>query len=145
MANTPSFKCLPNEGEIPVPEPGLKPAVPERHERVGVYHKALDFTARVFLVLEFAETEGHYLRDQLDRKSAVVPKLVAQGLVTADMKLRRVLYLRARQSLTDCAVILDTLIERRMVKLGVLEPARLVAVDLLDELLELTVPPLKMR
>jgi hypothetical protein len=37
-------------------------------------------------------TERYYLRDQLDRKSAIIPQLVAQGLAIADMQARRALY-----------------------------------------------------
>jgi len=56
---------------------------------------------------------------------------------------RRTLFVRARQSLTDCATILDMLAERRSVKLEAIEPARALAVELLDRLLALTQPPPK--
>jgi len=156
LADTPPFgirfKNLPSNEQVPVSEPesgrqggvaesGRQDGVAQRHDRVEVYQQALDFAARAYLVLEHAEAERFYLRDQLDRKSAVIPQLVAQGLATADMKLRRALYLRARQALTDCAAILDILMERRIVALDVLEPARALALALLDKLLALTVPP----
>jgi four helix bundle protein len=115
---------------------------PQRPDRVPVYQLALAFTARVFAVVErSAEAERYFLRDQLDRKSAIIPQLIAQGLTLADMPARRALYTRARQSLTDCAVILDMLTERRSVASDVLEPARALALVLLDELIELTEPP----
>jgi hypothetical protein len=151
MGDTPPFairfKGLPSNDEISVQERALErgpeQGEPRRHDRVGVYQQALDFAARAFAVLELAEAERYFLRDQLDRKSAVIPQLVAQGLATADMAQRRALYLRAREALTDCAAILDILIERRVVTLDVLEPARVLALALLDKLLELTVPPPK--
>ena len=122
----------------PSPEPG----VTERHDRVPVYQQALAFTAHVHEVIELAaESERYFLRDQLDRKSAIIPQLVAQGLATAEMAARRALYVRARQALTDCAAILDMLIERRTVKPSAVEPARALALELLDKLLELTAPP----
>jgi hypothetical protein len=96
----------------------------------------------VFVVIErAAEAERYFLRDQLDRKSAIIPQLIAQGLAIADMAARRALYTRARQALTDCAAILDMLIERRSVARDALDPARALAFALLDELLELTAPP----
>jgi four helix bundle protein len=143
------FRYLPPEEEHAVPEPepgpegGPEQGEPGRHDRAEVYQQALDFAARAYAVLERAEGERFYLRDQLDRKSAVIPQLIAQGLATADMALRRALYQRARQALTDCAAILDILMERRLVELEVLEPARALALALLDKLLELTVPPPK--
>src|ERR1041384_8188794 len=118
------FKYRPTDEELPVepPEPPERdvPERPERPERIGLYHQALGFASRVFTVIELAEAERYYLRDQLDRKSAIIPQLIAQGLATADMQARRALYLRARQALTDCAAILDILAER-----GTVEPEAL--------------------
>lgn len=148
MVDTPPFgirfKNLPSNEQVPVSEPasGRKDGA-RRHDRVDVYQQALELAARAYLVLEHAEAERFYLRDQLDRKSAVIPQLIAQGLATADMPLRRAFYLRARQALTDCAAILDILLERGIVERAVLEPARALALALLDKLLELTVPPPK--
>jgi len=147
MADTPPFGVRfthrRSDDELPVSEPGPRPdeRAAQRHDRAAVYQEALDFAARVFVVLERAEAERYYLRDQLDRKSAVIPQLVAQGLATANMTLRRALYLRAREALTDCAAILDILTERRIVPPGILEPARALALALLDKLLALTAPP----
>jgi hypothetical protein len=152
MADTPPFgirfNYRPANDELLAsdPEPSPGPGAMERHDRVPVYQQALAFTRHVFAVIELAaEAERYFLRDQLDRKSALIPQLVAQGLAIADMQERRALYVRARQALTDCAAILDMLIERRSVKLDVLEPARALALELLDKLLELTVPPPRVR
>lgn len=118
----------------------LAPA--ERHDRVPVYQLALVFTARVYTVIErAADAERYFLRDQLDRKSAIIPQLIAQGLAVADMAARRALYARAREALTDCAAILDMLGARRSVEPALLEPARALSLALLDKLLELTEPP----
>src|SRR6185436_1797536 len=94
----------------------------ERPERLEVYQLALAFTSHVYTVIELAaEFERYFLRDQLDRKSAIIPQLVAQGLATSEMPVRRALFVRARQSLTDCTTILDMLAERRSVKLAAIE------------------------
>ena len=117
---------------------------PERHDRLELYQLALAFTSQVYTVIELAaELERYFLRDQLDRKSAAIPQLVAQGLATGEMPVRRALFVRARQLLTDCATILDMLGERRSVHPGAIAPARTIALELLDRLLELTQPPPK--
>jgi hypothetical protein len=147
MADTPPpfirFKYRPTDEELPVaePEPAPEPGVPERHDRIDLYHQTLELARRVFTVIELAETERYYLRDQLDRKSAIIPQLVAQGLATADMQARRALYQRAREALTDCAAILDILAERGTVEPEALEPTRALALVVLEKLLALTVPP----
>ena len=137
------FHVRPADEELPAPaQPRPEIGSAERHDRVSVYQQALAFTAHVFAVIELAaDAERYFLRDQLDRKSASIPQLVAQGLAIPDMAQRRALYVRARQALTDCAAILDMLIERRSVTLEVLEPARALALELLDELLALAIPP----
>lgn len=117
---------------------------PQRHDRLELYQLALAFTSHVYVVIELAaELERYFLRDQLDRKSAIIPQLVAQGLATAEMPVRRALFVRARQSLTDCTTILDMLAERRSVKLDAIEPARAIGLELLDRLLEQTQSPPK--
>ncbi len=152
MADTPPFgirfNYRPADDELPAatPEVPAAPAVPERHDRVPVYQLALAWTAQTYVVIErAADAERYFLRDQLDRKSAIIPQLVAQALAIADMAARRALYVRARQALTDCAAILDMLIERRSVPLAVLAPARALALELLDTLLALSVPPPRVR
>jgi len=146
MADTPPFirfKYRPTDEELPVaePEPPPERGAPERHDRIDLYQQALGFASRVFTVIELAEAERYYLRDQLDRKSAIIPQLVAQGLATADMQARRALYQRAREALTDCAAILDMLAERGTVEPEALEPTRALALALLEKLLALTVAP----
>jgi four helix bundle protein len=146
MADTPPFirfKYRPTDEDLPVaaPEPAPEPDAPERHDRIELYQQALELASRVFTVIELAETERYYLRDQLDRKSAIIPQLVAQGLATAGMQARRALYQRAREAVTDCAAILDILAERGTAPPEALQPARALALVLVDKLLALTVPP----
>ncbi|MBC7978203.1 MAG: four helix bundle protein [Myxococcales bacterium] len=125
------------------PEPEL--GEPARHDRVPIYARALELATQIHAVVEATDAERYFVRDQLDRKSAVVPQLIAQGLATAEMTARRALYVRAREALTDCATLLDMLSHRATVALDDLEPARALALALLDELLPLTVPPLRTR
>jgi|GEM_PF-3554813 len=125
--------------------PKPEPAEPVRHDRVRIYEMALELASRIYVVIEHAEAERYFLRDQLDRKSSAIPQLIAQGLATPDMVTRRALYVRARETLTDCAAILDMLIERATVPRDTLEAPRALALALIDELLPLTVPPMRTR
>jgi len=151
MPDTPPFairfQYRPSDAELGAGSHGAGGAG-SPHEGAGraiVYRQALAFTARAFAVTELAATERFHLRDQLDRKASMVPQLVAQGLALADMHARRVLYVRARQAVTDCAAILDILGERGTVDLIALAPAAALALALLDTLGPLTAPPLRVR
>jgi hypothetical protein len=121
----------------PEPEPAPEPG------RVPIYELGLALASRCYAVLEHAEAERYFLRDQLERKSATVPQLVAQGLATADMTARRALYQRARMATTDCTTLLDLLAARPAIPRDALEAARAAATQLVDALLPLTVPPAK--
>jgi hypothetical protein len=142
MTDTPPlgirFRGRPANEQRPVAASGV-----ERADRVPMYHRAVELAARAHAVIELAEAERFFLRDQLDRKSSLVPQLVAQGLATADMAARRALYRQARRALTDCATIFDMMIERGSVPRTALDDVRALALALLDELLPLTAEPSK--
>ena len=112
-------------------------------EHAPIYRHAVDFAARAHEVIEAADGERFFLRDQLDRKASMIPQLIAQGLAVADMAARRQLFRHARRALTDCTAILDMVFERGSAPGEVIAPARDVATALLDELLQLTVEPPK--
>ena len=112
-------------------------------DRVPVYRRAVDLAARAHAVIERAESERFFLRDQLDRKSSLIPQLIAQGLAIAEMPARRALFRHARRALTDCIAILDMLIERGSAPLDAVDGARTLARALGEELLALTVEPPK--
>jgi four helix bundle protein len=147
MADTPPFgirfKYRPPDDRVGLPELERSPAAgePARHDRIAIYQQALAFTSLIYQVIELAEGERYYLRDQLDRKSVIIPQLIAQGLATSDMAARRALYQRAREATTDCAAILDILADRGTVAPEALAPARALALVVLEQLIPLTVPP----
>jgi hypothetical protein len=114
-----------------------------RHDRVPIYQHALALAARAHEVIERADTERFFLRDQLDRKSSMIPQLIAQGLAVADMHARRTLLRQARRALTDCATIFDLLLERGSAPHDVVEAARALGLALLDELVPLIADPPK--
>jgi len=148
MGDTPRFAIRFNKVQrsdliIRTPKPAPVPGTPARHDRARIYSLALQLASRIYTVVDRADAERYFLRDQLDRKSALIPQLIAQGLAITDMAARRALYERARQAATDCAAILDMLIERATVPRAVVEPARVLALAVLDELLPLTTAPAK--
>src|SRR5215470_1983311 len=106
-------------------EPSAEPGMP-------IYRRAVELAALAHQVIERADAERFFLRDQLDRKSSMVPQLIAQGLAIADMAARRQLFRHARHALTDCAVILDLLIERGSAPRDAVDAARAPAQALLD-------------
>jgi hypothetical protein len=112
-----------------------------RDDRVPVYRRAVELAARAHAVIERAETERFFLRDQLDRKSSLIPQLIAQGLAIAEMPARRALFRHARRALTDCITILDMLVERGSAPLDAVDGVRALARALGEELIGLTVEP----
>src|SRR5206468_12385097 len=52
---------------------------------VPIYRRAVELAALAHQVIERADAERFFLRDQLDRKSTMIPQLIAQGLAIADM------------------------------------------------------------
>ncbi len=110
-------------------------------DRVPVYRRAVELAARAHAVIERAETERFFLRDQLDRKSSLIPQLIAQGLAIAEMPARRALFRHARRALTDCITILDMLVERGSAPLDAVDGTRTLARALNEELIALTVEP----
>jgi hypothetical protein len=115
----------------------------ERHDRVPVYRRAVEFAALAHTVSELAQTERFFLRDQLERKASQVPQLIAHGMMTAEMPARRDLLRQARIALTDSATIFDMLLERASGPRETVEHARERALALLEELHALTVEPAK--
>jgi hypothetical protein len=108
---------------------------------VPIYRHALELAALAHQVIERADAERFFLRDQLDRKSTMIPQLIAQGLAIADMVARRQLFRHARRALTDCATIFDLLVERDSAPSDLVAAARALTQAVLDELGELTVEP----
>jgi len=114
-----------------------------RDDRVPVYRRAVELAARAHAVIERAEAERFFLRDQLDRKSSLIPQLIAQGLAISDMAARRALFRHARRALTDCIAILDMLVARGSAPLDAVDGTRTLARELGEELIALTVEPPK--
>jgi hypothetical protein len=141
------FRYRPTDEHLPVSagKPAPERGEVQRHDRVPIYLRAVELAASVHAMIELALAERYFLRDQLDRKSLLVPQLIAQGLAIPEMPARRELYRQARRALTDCATIFDMMIARGSVGRDVLDDIRAQALALLEDLLPLTVDPPKPR
>ncbi len=102
---------------------------------------AIELSARVHTVIELAESERYFLRDQLDRRSAAIPVLVSRGLNTSVMVDRRAIFRRARSATRDCLAVLDVLSHRGTVEPEPVEAARSLARALIERLDSLTIEP----
>jgi hypothetical protein len=107
-----------------------------------VYELSLRLASDIYTVVELiAGVERFFLRDQLDRKSTVVPQLVKQALACESMVERRAVYVKARRVALDCLAVLDVLGTRGTIEAEALAIARKTAQALIDMLAPLTVPP----
>lgn len=95
-----------------------------------VYQRALDLAAAIYTVVELAEPERYYLRDQLDRKSTAIPVLISRALATTIPDRRRRLFQDAARLVLECSAILDVLTRRGTVEPEAVEAASGVAREL---------------
>lgn len=127
-----------------MPEAVVRFRTPSRppSDRPEIYQLALRLSSEVYAVVELvAGVERFFLRDQLDRKSTVIPQLVKQGLGCESMVERRALYAKAKRVALDCLAVLDVLGQRGTIEPQALTAARNTAQALVDALGPLTVPP----
>jgi hypothetical protein len=111
-------------------------------DRVEIYELALKLSSEVYTVVELvAGVERFFLRDQLDRKSTVIPQLVKQGMGCESMVERRAVYTKAKRVTLDCLAVLDVLGERGTIEVQALKAAHSTAQALVDALAPLIVPP----
>jgi len=77
------------------------------HEKLEVYHIAIEFVTLSDVVIEHLPRGRAYLSDQLHRAALSVPLNIAEGAgeYAVDEKVR--FYRMAKRSATECASILD--------------------------------------
>src|ERR1700691_4454435 len=77
------------------------------HEKLDVYHAAIDLVILINTVVENLPRGRAYLADQLQRAGASVPLNIAEGAgeFSANEKIR--FYRMAKRSATECAGIFD--------------------------------------
>lgn len=107
---------------------------------VEIDELALRLSTDLYSVVELAGSE-RFFRDQLARKSIVVPELVEEGLGCESMVERRALYAKAKRVTLDCLAMLDVLGARGATAPQALGVARNTAQALIEALGPLTVPP----
>lgn len=77
------------------------------HEKLDVYHIAIEFVILSYVMIEHLPRGRAYLSDQLQRAALSVPLNIAEGAgeYAIDEKVR--FYRMAKRSATECAGILD--------------------------------------
>lgn len=110
--------------------------------RPEIYELSVKLSRAVENVVEqVASGERFFLRDQLDRKSTTVPRLIQQGLGCDSLVERRAVYANACRVAKDCLALLEALGARHTVEPAALAAAQASARALIDALGPLSVPP----
>ena len=110
-----------------------KGATAEEQARVDLYQIALDFTAKVELVLQKSDAR-YLLKDRLDRAASGIAMHVAQAVKDLAPSGRRKSYGVAYKLAVDCTTILDILARRSDVDLVVVSAAQALLSQLVSNL-----------
>lgn len=102
-------------------------------ERVDCYQLALDFTAKVELVLQKTEAR-FFMKDRLDKSSAGIAVHIAQAVNDLAPAGRRKSYRLAHALAVDCSTVLDILARRSDVDRTVVNAAQKLLSELLSNL-----------
>ncbi len=81
--------------------------MPFDHERLDVYHVAIEFVARANDVVEQLPRGRGYLADQLQRAALSIVLNIAEGAGKFSPADKAAFYTRARGSATESAAVLD--------------------------------------
>ena len=109
------------------------------HERLDVYHLALQFHVGVMTLLP--EKGQRNLRDQLERASLSIVLNIAEGAGRCTPPERRRHFIIALGSVYECAAILDVLRLRRLASPERCAHARDYAIRIAQMLAKLSEPP----
>ena len=77
------------------------------HDRLDVYHVAIDFVATADDVVENLPRDRSYLADQLQRAALSIPLNIAEGAGEFSGREKARFYRMAARSATECAAIFD--------------------------------------
>jgi four helix bundle protein len=83
------------------------------HERLDVYHRAIEFLDVVDEIVAAAPAGRAHLKDQIDRAATSVVLNIAEGAGEFSPRDKRRFYRMARRSATECAAVLDIFARRR--------------------------------
>ena len=81
------------------------------HEKLDAYQRAVEFLDLVDRILETTPKGRAHLKDQLDRAATSIVLDIAEGAGEFSPRDKRRFYRMARRSATECAAVLDILIE----------------------------------
>ena len=81
--------------------------MPFDHERLDVYHVAIEFVARANTIVEQLPRGRGYLGDQLQRASLSIVLNIAEGAGRFSPSDKAQFYMRSRASATESAAVLD--------------------------------------
>ncbi|HEU0029287.1 MAG TPA: four helix bundle protein [Kofleriaceae bacterium] len=95
------------------------------HEKLDVYHCALDLLDLLDRVQEAMPAGRAHLKDQLDRASTSIVLNIAEGAGEFSLADKQRFYRIAKRSATEAAAILGILGRRASVPFELLHPARL--------------------
>jgi len=90
------------------------------HEKLNVYHEALDFVGHATELLERVPKRAA-VYDQLDRASTAIPLNIAEGTGKFTPPDRCRYYNTARGSALECAACLDVLVVKKILKQEITE------------------------
>ena len=90
------------------------------HEKLNVYHEALDFVGHATKLLERVPKRVA-VYDQLDRASTAIPLNIAEGTGKFTPPDRCRYYNTARGSALECAACLDVLVVKKILKQEITE------------------------
>jgi len=90
------------------------------HEKLNVYHEALDFVGHATELLERVPKRVA-VYDQLDRASTAIPLNIAEGTGKFTPPDRCRYYNTARGSALECAACLDVLVVKKILKQEITE------------------------
>ncbi|HET7275793.1 MAG TPA: four helix bundle protein [Longimicrobiaceae bacterium] len=98
---------------LPSPLPSNKAATSAKpsfdHERLTVYHAAIDFITEADTIIRLLTPGRSHLSDQLHRASTSIVLNITEGAGEYKKKEKARFYRMARRSATECAAILDVI------------------------------------
>jgi len=109
------------------------------HERLDVYHRALDFLVFANDVIEALPRGRGHLRDQLSRAATSIVLNIAEGAGKHSKPDKRRFYVTARGSATESAALLDVCLRLKLLEQASHEAGKNMLVRVVSMLIKLAV------
>lgn len=95
--------------------------MPFDHEKLEVYHLAIEFAGRADELIERLPRGRGYLADQLQRAALSVVLNIAEGAGRFSPADKAAFYTRSRASATECAAVLDVCRQQKLISAATTE------------------------